>query len=179
MDEEVLDEIAGYAYLITEDGGNPEPASFQEALQDSDSGKWLEAADEEIQSLIKNKTWVLVERNKSQKPIGCKWVFKRKAGIAGVEKPRFKARLVTKGYSQKEGIYFQEIFSPVVKYVSIRLLLSIVFHLDMELQQMDFKTAFLHGYLDEMIFMDQPEGYVHEKYPKRVCLLKRYLYGLI
>jgi len=67
----------------------------------------------------------------------------------------------------------------VVKYVSIRLLLSIVVHLDMELQQMDFKTAFLHGYLDEMIFMDQPEGYVHEKYPERVCLLKRYLYGLI
>ena len=178
MDEEVLDEIAGFAYLITEDGGNPEPASFQEALQDSDSGKWLEAADEEIESLMKNKTWVLVERNKLQKSIGCKWVFKRKAGIAGVEKPRFKARLVAKGYSQKEGIDFQEIFSPVVKHVSIRLLLSIIVHLDMELQQMDVKTAFLHGYLDETIYVDQPEGYVHEKYPERVCLLKKSLYGL-
>jgi len=85
MDEEVLDEIAGYAYLITEDGGNPEHVDYQEALQDRDSDKWLEAADEEIKSLIKNKTWILVERSKSQKPIGCKWVFKRKAFIAGVE----------------------------------------------------------------------------------------------
>lgn len=157
MDEEVLDEIAGYAYLITEDGGNSEPECYQEAVQDPDSEKWLEAADEEIESLIKNKTWVLVERNSLQKPIGCKWIFKRKAGIAGVEKPRFKARLVAKGYSQKEGIDFQEIFSPVVKHVSIRLLLSIVAHLDMELQQMDVKTAFLHGYLDETIYMEQPE----------------------
>jgi len=178
MNEEILDEIAGYAYLITEDGGNPEPTDFQEVLQDPDNKKWLEAADEEIESLIKNKTWTLVDRDNSQKPIGCKWIFKRKAGIAGVEQPRFKARLVAKGYAQKEGIDFQEIFSPVVKHVSIRLLLSMVVHLNMELQQMDVKTAFLHGYLDETIYMDQPEGYIHEKYPDKVCLLKRSLYGL-
>jgi len=96
---------------------------------------------------MKNKTWSLVDRDEKQKPIGCKWVFKRKPGIVGVEGPRFKARVVAKGYSQKEGVDYQEIFSPVVKHVSIRFLLSIIAHLDMELQQMDVKTANLHGYL--------------------------------
>nr|AAC62132.1 copia-like retroelement pol polyprotein [Arabidopsis thaliana] len=178
LNEEVLDEIAGYAYMITEDGGNPEPNDYQKALQDSDYKMWLKAVDEEIESLLKNNTWVLVNRDQFQKPIGCKWVFKRKSGIVGVEKPRFKARLVVKGYSQKEGIDYQEIFSPVVKHVSIRLLLSMVTHCDMELQQMDVKTAFLHGYLDETIYIEQPEGYVHKRYPDKVCLLKRSLYGL-
>jgi len=96
---------------------------------------------------MKNKTWSLVDRDEKQKPIGCKWVFKRKPRIVGVEGLRFKARVVAKGYSQKEGVDYQEIFSPVVKHVSIRFLLSIVAHLDMELQQMDVKTANLHGYL--------------------------------
>ncbi|KAG7592586.1 GAG-pre-integrase domain [Arabidopsis thaliana x Arabidopsis arenosa] len=177
-DEAELEEIAGYAYMVTEDGGKPEPGSFQEAMENPDKDKWILASDEEMDSLIKNKTWVLVERDKKQKPIGCKWVFKRKAGIAGVEGPRFKARLVAKGYSQKEGVDYQEIFSPVVKHVTIRFFLSMVAHFDMELQQMDVKTAFLHGYLDETIYMEQPEGYVDERYPDRVCLLQRSLYGL-
>jgi len=94
-----------------------------------------------MESLMKNKTWILVDMNKEQKPIGCK-VFKRKAGIIGVESSRFKARLVAKGYSQKEGIDYQEIFSPVVKHVSISFFLSMVTHFDMELQQMDVKRRF-------------------------------------
>lgn len=172
------DEIAGFAYLMIEDAGRPEPGSYQEALEDPDSELWIQAADEEMESLLKNKTWILVDRVMGQKPIGCKWVFKRKAGIAGVEDPRFKGRLVAKGYAQKEGVDFQEIFSPVAKHVSIRFILSMVVHFDMELQQMDVKTAFLHGYLDEDIYMDQPEGYIDKNHPERVCLLKRSLYGL-
>ena len=85
---------------------------------------------------------------------------------------------MAKGYSQKEGVDYQEIFSPVVKHVSIRAILSMVAHFDMELQQMDVKTAFLHGFLDEVIYMEQPEGYVDPKHPDKVCLLKRSLYGL-
>ena len=85
---------------------------------------------------------------------------------------------MAKGYSQKEGVDYQEIFSPVVKHVSIRAILSTVAHFDMELQQMDVKTAFLHGFLDEVIYMEQPEGYVDPKHPDKVCLLKRSLYGL-
>lgn len=170
--------IAGFAYLMKEDAGRPEPSSYREALEDPDSELWTKAADEEMESLIKNKTWVLVDRVKGQKLIGCKWLFKRKSGIAGVEDPRYKGRLVAKGYSQKEGVDFQEIFSPVAKHVSIRFLLSTVVHFDMELQQMDVKTAFLHGYLDEDIYMEQPEGYVDEQFPEKVCLIKRSLYGL-
>jgi len=164
--------------MVTEDGGKSKSGSFQEALDDVDQDKWIKASDEEMESLMKNKTWILVDRNKEQKPIGCKWVFKRKAGIAGVEGPRFKARLVAKGYFQKEGIDYQEIFSPVVKHVSIRFFLSMVTYFDMELQQMDVKTAFLHGFLDETIYMEPPEGYVDEKNPEKVCLLQRSLYGL-
>ncbi|KAL0793897.1 hypothetical protein Bca101_065274 [Brassica carinata] len=172
------EEIAGFAYLIIEDAGRSEPRSYQEAMEDPDSDLWTQAADEEMESLRKNGTWVLVDRVKGHKPIGCKWIFKRKAGIAGVEDPRHKGRLVAKGYSQKEGVDFQEIFSPVAKHVSIRFILSMVVHFDMELQQMDVKTAFLHGFLDEDIYMEQPEGYVDKKYPDKVCLLKRSLYGL-
>ncbi|CAA7043751.1 unnamed protein product [Microthlaspi erraticum] len=129
--EEDFEDIAGYAYLIIEDGGKPEPGCYEEALSDPDSELWVDASDEEIASLMKNKTWILVDRRKDKKAIGCKWVFKRKAGIAGVEAPRFKARLVAKGYSQKEGNDYQEIFSPVVKHVFIRFLLSAVTHFDM------------------------------------------------
>lgn len=155
-----------------------EPTSWSEAMDDPDSDFWTEAAGDEMISLKKNGTWVLVDRPKGQKTIGCKWVFKRKAGITGVKPPRYKGRLVAKGYSQKEGIDFQEIFAPVVKHVSIRYILSAVAHFDMELHQMDVKTAFLHGLLDETIYMDQPEGFIDKKYPEKVCLLKRSLYGL-
>lgn len=73
---------------------------------------------------------------------------------------------------------FQEIFSPVAKHVSIRFLLSMVVHFNIELQQMDVNTTFFHGYLDEDIYMEQPEGYEDKEHPEKVCLLKRSLYGL-
>lgn len=154
LNDDEIDEIAGYAYLITKDVGRPEPDSYQEALEDLDSDKWLLATDEEMKSLMKNHTWVLVDRVKTQKPIGCRWVFKRKSGIFGVERPKFKARLVAKGYSPKEGVDFQEIFSPVVKHVFILFLLSMVVYFDMELQHLDVKTTY--SYSDEIIYMEQP-----------------------
>ncbi|CAA7015076.1 unnamed protein product [Microthlaspi erraticum] len=108
-------------------------------------------------------TWILIERPKGHKAIGCKWIFKRKPGIIGVEAPRYKARLVAKGYAQKEGVDYQEIFAPAVKHVSIRYMLSAVVHYDMELEQLDVKTALLHGNLDEFIVMEQPEGFVDKR----------------
>ena len=102
-------------------------------------------------------------------------MFKKKEGVLEVEASRFKARLVAKGYTQKEGVDFNEIFSPVVRHTSIRILLSLVVHKGLELHQLDIKTAFLHGDLEEEIYMAQPEGYARGV---KVCLLQKSLYGL-
>lgn len=168
--------LVGFALNTTEDGETAEPTSYQEAMDSADWKEWKEATEEEMSSLSRNHTWELEERPEKKHVIGSKWIFKRKAGIPGVEPPRYKARLVAKGYSQKEGVDYQEIFSPVVKQVSIRYLLSIVVQFEMELEQMDVKTAFLHGELDEHILMEQPEGYEVEG--RQVCCLKKSLYGL-
>ena len=110
--------------------------------------------------------------------VGCKWIFKRKTGIPGAEVIRYKARLVAKGYSQKEGVHYNEIFSPVVRHTSIRVLLAVVAHQNLELEQLDVKTAFLHGELEEDILMKQPEGFIVQGKEDHVCQLQRSLYGL-
>jgi hypothetical protein len=108
---------------------------------------------------------------------GRKWVFKKKMNATGqVEK--FKARLVVKGYSQVEGVDFGEIFSPVAKLTSIRVLMSLAATFDLEIEHMDVKTMFLHGDLEEEIYMKQPEGFVVKGKKYLVCKLKRSLYGL-
>lgn len=165
-------------FLATEEGDIPEPHDYQEALKDENWEKWNGGMSDEIVSLSKNKTWDVVEKPPKAKVIGCKWVYKKKEGIPGVEDPRFKARLVAKGYSQREGIDYNEVFAPVVKHVSIRILLEIVAYEDMELEQLDVKTAFLHGDLKETIYMKQPEGFAVKGKEDWVCLLKKSLYGL-
>ncbi|KAG8503654.1 hypothetical protein CXB51_001636 [Gossypium anomalum] len=107
-----------------------------------------------------------------------KQVFKKKEGSPGVEEPRYKARLVAKVYSQITGVDFTDVFSPVVKHSSIRALLGIVAMHDLELEQLDVKTAFLHGELEENIYMQQPEGFTVSEKEDYVCLLKKSLYGL-
>ena len=115
--------------------------------------------DEEMTSLDKNEAWDLVEFSIGRYLIGNKWVLKNKLNAEGkVEK--YKARLVAKSYSQVEGIYFGEIFSFVAKLSSIRFMLPVVVAFDFEIEQMDVKTTFLHGDLEEQIYMKQPEGYV-------------------
>lgn len=134
--------------------------------------------DEEIASLIKNDTWELVAKPNNQRIVGCKWIYKKKPEVQGIETNRFKVRLVGKGFTQKEGVDFNEIFSPVVKHTSIRIILVLVAVQNLELEQMDVKTAFLHGHLKEKIYMKQPEGYEQKGKEQMVCLLKRSLYGL-
>eukprot|EP00253_Pinus_taeda_P026067 PITA_26067 len=113
---------------------------------------------DEMASLHKNEAWDMVELTAGRKPIGSKWVFKKKTNAEGkVEK--YKARLVAKGYSQVPGIDFGDIFSLVAMVTSIRLLLSVVVDFDFEVEQMDVKTSFLHGDLEEEIYMKQLEGF--------------------
>ncbi|KAH9722896.1 Integrase catalytic domain-containing protein [Citrus sinensis] len=174
----------GYADLITyaleaaHEIDEEEPKTFNEAIQSKFRTEWKEAMDDEILSLHNNETWELVERPEKRRIVGCKWIFKIKEGLTSSEPKRFKARLVAKGYTQKEGVDFKEVFSPVVRHASIRVILSLTAVQDMELDQLDVKTAFLHGRLQEEIFMTQPEGFEDPKKPRHVCLLTKSLYGL-
>ena len=122
---------------------------------------------EELNSLNKNKTYVLVELPKGKRVLRNKWVFKLKKD--GDKLVKYKAQLVVKGFSQKQGIDFDEIFSPVVKVSSIRVVLGLVASLDLELEQLDVKTVFLHGDLKEVIYMDQPEGFKVKGKEHMVC----------
>jgi len=110
--------------------------------------------------------------------VGCKWIFKRKLGLSEKKGIRYKTKLVVKGFSQKERVDFNEIFSPMVRHTSIRVLLVIVANQDLELEQLDVKTAFLHGRLEENILMKQPEGFEVQGKERYVCQLQRSLYGL-
>ncbi|GKE54392.1 retrotransposon protein, putative, ty1-copia subclass, partial [Tanacetum coccineum] len=168
-----------YALNIAEDiEGNMEPSTYSEAIISTECNKWLTAMHDEMESLDKNGTWELVKFPEEKKPIKCKWIFKRKEGITPSKDVRFKARLLAKGFSQIPGIDFTDVFSPVVKHSSIHTLLSIVAMHDYELEQLDVKTTFLHGELEEDIYMEQPEGFVIPRKENLVCKLKKSLYGL-
>ena len=157
---------------------NAEPATYTEAIASVDRDKWIAAMNEEMQSLEKNGTWDVVRLPKQKKAVRCKWIFKRKKGLSPNEPPRFKARLVAKGFSQIPGVDYNDVFSPVVKHSSIRTFFSIVAMHDLEVEQLDVKTAFLHGELEEEIYMDQPEGFIVPGKEDFVCKLNKSLYGL-
>ncbi|KAG8478589.1 hypothetical protein CXB51_028432 [Gossypium anomalum] len=147
-------DLVAYALNVAEDiDANQEPSNYSEAVSCEDSEKWMFAMQEEMESLYKNRTWDLVKLPKGKKVVRCKWVFKKKERTPGVEEPRYKARLVAKGYSQIPRVDFTDMFSPVVKHSSIRALLGIVAMHDLELEQLDVKTAFLHGELEDDIYM--------------------------
>ena len=131
-----------------------------------------------MESLKKNRTWDLVKIHVPKKLICSKWVFKSKNGIPSIEDSCFKVRVMAKGFSQIPGVDYTDMFSPMVKHNSIRALLGIVAHHDHELEQHDVKTAFLNGYLEEEIYMEQPKGIVDLEKKDLFCKLKRSLYGL-
>lgn len=133
---------------------------------------------EKMQSLMKNKTWVLVNKPKEGKIIGCKWIYKIKEGDPITGNIRYEASLVAKGFNQREGIDYNEIFYPVGKCTSIRILLSLVSQFDFELEQLDVKTAFLYGNLEEKIYMTQPKDFEQKGKENFVCLLQKSLYEL-
>uniref|UniRef100_A0A2N9GLP2 Gag-Pol polyprotein n=1 Tax=Fagus sylvatica TaxID=28930 RepID=A0A2N9GLP2_FAGSY len=160
--------------LLTEDG---EPSTFHEATKSQEAPMWMVAMQEEIEALHKNKTWDLVPLPQGRKAIGNKWVYKiKRDGNDQVE--RYRARLVVKGFAQKEGIDFNEIFSPVVRLTTVRVVLAMCATFDLYLEQLDVKTAFLHGELEEEIYMLQPEGFEEKGKENLVCKLNKSLYGL-
>ena len=171
-------DIIAYALNIGDTIELDEPVTFTEVSKSKDKANWLKAIKEEMDSLLKNKTRTIVKRPQDQRVISCKWIYKRKPGIPGVEATRFKAWVIAKGYSQLEGIDYHEVFSPMVKNTSIRLILAMVALDDLELEQLNVKTIFLHGNLEERIYMEQPMGFMKNGTENLVCLLKKSLYGL-
>ncbi|KAK8665472.1 hypothetical protein V6N13_005639 [Hibiscus sabdariffa] len=171
-----------YGFLVTTHGDvilvdHDEPKTYQEAVSSPDSEKWLEAMRSEMDSMSDNQVWTLVEPPEGIKPIGCKWFFKRKTDMDG-NVQTYKWRLVVKGYRQIHGIDYDETFSPVAMFKSIRILLAIAAFHDYEIWQMDVKTAFLNGKLEEDVYMTQPEGFVTPKNVGKVCKLQNSIYGL-
>ncbi|WVY97343.1 hypothetical protein V8G54_029494 [Vigna mungo] len=161
-------------YILLTDEGEPE--SYEEACQMTDASKWELAMKDEMKSLMSNQTWELVELPVGEKALHNKWVYRVKEDHDGSK--RYQARLVVKGFQQKEGVDYTEIFAPVVKLNTIRSVLSIVASEGLYLEQLDVKTTFLHGDLDEEIYMHQPEGFLEERKRNMVCRLKKSLYGL-
>ena len=154
-----------------------EPKTIEEALSSNKADKWRAAADSEYSSLLENKTWDLLELPPNREAIPCKWVFKVKYKEDGrIE--RFKARVVAKWYTQKRGIDYDETFSPVVCFSSIRMLLSFALQHSMHIHQMDVVTEFLHGNLEEEIYMLQPSGYLMKGKEDLVCRLRKSFVGL-
>ncbi|GKC95633.1 retrotransposon protein, putative, ty1-copia subclass, partial [Tanacetum coccineum] len=130
-----VDDMAAYAFAIAEEEDTHEPITLQEAINSSEKDEWVRAMKKEMSSFKKNHTWELVDQPPSQKLISCKWLYKIKEWIEGVQKPRYKARVVARGFTQRAGIDYNE------------------------LKQLDVKTTFLHGNLKETINMRQPPGF--------------------
>ncbi|KAJ4813156.1 polyprotein [Rhynchospora pubera] len=151
-----------------------ENITFEETVQEK---KWQQAMNEEMNAIVKNETWELATLPKDHKPIGVKWVYKKKLNAQG-EVERYKARLVAKGYKQKAGIDYEEVFAPVARMETIRLLISLAAQNKWNIYQMDVKSAFLNGVLEEEVYIEQPPGYIKEGQEQKVLKLKKALYGL-
>ena len=151
--------------------------TFEEAMKSQDASFWKEAINDEIQSIMTNRTWELVDLPPGSKPISCKWIFKKKLKVDGTI-DKFKVRLVAKGFTQKYGMDYFDTYSPVARIATIRMLLALASIKNWVIHQMDVKTAFLNGDLEEEVYMRQPEGFVVNGQEHKVCKLVKSLYGL-
>lgn len=157
-----------------------EPNQYQDAISCGDAFEWRAAMQREYESLMTNRTWELTPLPEGRSLIKARWTFKIKPAFKGTGKI-YKARFVAKGYSQEAGIDYNvaEVYSPTLKIDSLRVLLSTSAVYDLELSQLDVKTAFLYGDLDEELYIEQPEGFRAAGSEHLVCRLKKPLYGLI
>ncbi|GKE96769.1 ribonuclease H-like domain-containing protein, partial [Tanacetum coccineum] len=175
-----IEKYVGYSKLnsenycfITQLNKTREPKSYFEAVK---YPHWTDAMNQEMNALLRNSTWEMVELPESRKAIGSKWIYKIKFRSSG-EMDRYKARLVAQGFGLKEGIDYEETFSPVVKMVTVRCLLNIVVSMSWPVFQLDVNNAFLYGDLEEVVYMKPPEGFFFPS-DNKVYRLKKSLWGL-
>lgn len=153
---------------------SPLPTSHKTALLDPNLKP---AMDDAIDSFIETKTWDLVPRPSNTNIVHCMWLYKHKLDANG-QPFKHKPRLVANGRSQEEGVDYNENFSPVVKPVTIRTVIEVSLANNWPIHQLDVKKEFLHGLLDETIYMHQPPGYQNKEHPDYVCKLNKAIYGL-
>ncbi|KAI3680226.1 hypothetical protein L2E82_50551 [Cichorium intybus] len=163
----------GHKAFLTAITSHDEPKTFFKASQDE---KWREAMKREIKALEENGTWSLEQLPDGKKAIDSKWVYKIKYKPNG-EIERYKARLVAKGFTQQEGVDYHDTFAPVAKLVTMRTLLALAVKRDWIIHQLDVNNAFLHGDLNEEVYMKLPQGFSKDD-DTRVCRLRKSLYGL-
>ncbi|CAL9030102.1 unnamed protein product [Prunus brigantina] len=154
-----------YTFLVEGD-----PTTYREAMISIDAPFWKKAINSEVESILQNNTWELTDLPPGTTPIGCKWVFRKKLKLDG-SIDKYKARLVAKGFTQKKGIDYFDIYSPVSRITTIRTLIALTSIHNLVVHQMDVKTAFLNGDLDEEVYMEQPEGFIVKGQEHKVCKL--------
>ncbi|MCO5585942.1 hypothetical protein L7F22_039877 [Adiantum nelumboides] len=171
LEEEQVSEVV---LDILEDKIGP---TIEDALTSSEATSWQEAIDVELNALNANQTWVLVPRPANTNVVSCKWLLKKKFNLDGTG-DKYKARLVAHDFSQRQGIDYNETYSPVLGMASFRLLVRLAAKFNLPLHHIDIKTAFLHGHLHENIFMSQLPHFESDAYPDYVCRLKRLIMDL-
>lgn len=175
---DLVDHLSGLSpsALATEVLSMDDPQSYSEAMDSADAEQWKAACEDELESLRKAGVYELVPRSEADgRVVTSKWVLKKKHHADG-SLDRYKGRVVARGFTQVEGIDYSETFAPVAKFQSIRAILALAAAHNLELHQMDVKTAFLHGELDETVYMEPPQG--ANPPSGMVWKLKRSLYGL-
>jgi hypothetical protein len=151
-----------------------QPTCFSNVVKVSE---WCNAMQVEFNAFLKNRTWSLVPPQATKNVVGCKWVFKLKRKADGLVESH-KAWLVAKGFHQHVGLDYGETFSPVVKLNTIRTILSIAYSTGWTIKQIDIQNAFLHGILDEDVYIAQPSRFIHLTHPQHICKLHKAIYGL-
>jgi len=171
LDDEVDDngELVHFSFLA-----DSEPARLADTIQHP---KWKEAMNEELMTIKKNNTWQLTDLPKGHKTIDVKWVYKIKVKTNG-EIERYKTRLVVKGFEQREGYDYEEIFSPVTQMETVRLIIALAAQSQWKIHQMDVKFAFLNDPLDEEVYVKQPLGFIQSGKEEKMYRPTKALYGL-
>jgi hypothetical protein len=151
-----------------------EPTYFEEAIQKKE---WADAMTEEYRSIMKNEVREILPISKNKDGVSYRWLFKIKH-VADGSIEKYKARSIARGFSQKEGIDYEETFAPVARYTSIRTIIALATKMKWKLHQMDVKTAFLNGVIEEEVYIEKPQGFEVEERKSYVCRLKKAFYGL-